>query len=421
MGFIFGHTGFEWVLLGMEQEARAANVLDRLDDCQNGVNVNESDVLGSTTSDAFLKACKTLVNQVVHASHILPNKDEVVSVARSLARIASSSEEVSAGDVNASLMRLATAIDGEDVSGSRIEAIEKVLSFVQASRIVAWRSGTAANATDSRALRELQANAEIGGEFDSAVTLLKKVQEVADKAVRQLPDGFLEPLVRKEDLNGDQLDTLGEVGELLAKQYTIQRQVLIERARLTLESFLWSKRLESLGTTDEVKQIVDRGISDMFPEPNVRIPQLFLTSIGDVADVAHRSTCGHSTTFKASVKGVVIGEVPDRGGRPDQRSDFNGMPQFSKRIAQDHGRGGRGGRRGGKRGGRHGGKKSFDESDHQHDQQGMEGHNGNHSREGSGDQSQARRGSGRIQGGWQSGQGSRSGRKRGKHNKGKYR
>lgn len=365
----------------MDKEARAANVLDRLDDCQNGSNVNESDILGTSTSDGFLEACRTLAKQVVHASGGLENKGEVISVARLLEGNAWSTRgEGCSRDVDASLVRLACVVNHEDACSGRIEAMEKLLNFVQASRIVAWRSGTVSKGNASRALRELQAGAEIKCDCNSAIELLNKVQEAARKAVTQLPIGFLDPLVCKEDLSGDQLDVLGEIVEQLTKQYTVQRRVLIERASLTLQSFLWSKRLEAMGTVDEVKQIVDQGLMGMSPEPSVSVSQLFTTNLGDVIDVSHRATCGRSTTFKASVKGVMIGEVPDRGGRPDGRStNDSNMPKFSKRITEESGRGGR-------RGGRH---------------------------------STGGRGGGRVQGGWQSGRG--GGHKRGKHSRGKYR
>lgn len=51
---------------------------------------------------------------------------------------------------------------------------------------------------------------------------------------------------------------------------------------------------------------------------------------GDLLTVMERATSGESGV-EASVKGVLIGSVPDRGGRPEGRARMADMPAWTAR------------------------------------------------------------------------------------------
>lgn len=57
---------------------------------------------------------------------------------------------------------------------------------------------------------------------------------------------------------------------------------------------------------------------------------------GDIVPIASKATSGDKGKFEASVKGFVIGAVPDRGGRPTEGRAAQAaanMPQWKPRSA----------------------------------------------------------------------------------------
>lgn len=57
---------------------------------------------------------------------------------------------------------------------------------------------------------------------------------------------------------------------------------------------------------------------------------------GDIVPMASKATSGDKGKFEASVKGFVIGAVPDRGGRPTEGRAAQAaanMPQWKPRSA----------------------------------------------------------------------------------------
>lgn len=61
-----------------------------------------------------------------------------------------------------------------------------------------------------------------------------------------------------------------------------------------------------------------------------------LTCAGDLVPIASKATSGDKGKFEASVKGFVIGAVPDRGGRPTEGRAARAaasMPQWKPRSA----------------------------------------------------------------------------------------
>lgn len=168
------------------------------------------------------------------------------------------------------------------------------------------------------------------------------------------------------------------VAEELAKEYALRKETVARRAGLTVTSFSYSKRLR--GTPEVSRDFLRRAGAggaqaqgrDGLPGIG-RSPTLADARRAKVADLARcvlRTNAEAHRTLDASVKRVLIGTVPDRGGRTEEARGGGGgggnMPAFTARVAggtagggaTHHGggrgaRGGRGGSQGG--GGRRGG------------------------------------------------------------------
>lgn len=152
----------------------------------------------------------------------------------------------------------------------------------------------------------------------------------------------------------DQWRALTEVFEALRDEYRLRRAMLVERARVTLESFLASPVAQERGNADELRAAVEAARARLREEPGVTLAQARVATVAVLAPLAASVNSG-SNTFRAAHKGVVIGDVPDRGGRPEGREREANMPAWAPRSAGGGGGGGGGGRGDGRGRGRGGG------------------------------------------------------------------
>eukprot|EP00958_Prasinococcus_capsulatus_P006215 scaffold593_cov382-Prasinococcus_capsulatus_cf.AAC.11 len=122
--------------------------------------------------------------------------------------------------------------------------------------------------------------------------------------------------------------------------------MLIHRSEVSLRSFAWSPRGKE--SKDEINSLITQGHAELALDPQVSLqrrhrpePQLSAYLRQDLAsakrstleDVAGQKTSSGARRFSASVKGVQIGAVPDRGGRPDEMRVEADMPSFKPRAA----------------------------------------------------------------------------------------
>lgn len=228
-------------------------------------------------------------------------------------------------------------------------------------------------AAASRHLRGLARALQLPGRaYDKALPLLLEANARLEPLVAALPPGYFEPLLPQAvgggggaaaasasspPLTANQLAALREVDAALRDEYGVRRAVLVERAKMTLQSFTWSPRLRHDGTSDAVRALVEQRLAspELSAQPNVDFQSVFQCRAGDVAAVMRKATSGAGAggALAASVKGVLMGSVPDRGGRAAAEGRPGAaMPAWRPRVAAvDGGGGGRGGGGGGGRGG----------------------------------------------------------------------
>ena len=98
----------------------------------------------------------------------------------------------------------------------------------------------------------------------------------------------------------------------------------------------------------EVRRIIEQGLAQMRDAPSVRFEDLFTATRADLQSFRGKTSAkSGQTAFETSVKSVIIGKVPDRGGRVnDMRAPNKGnMPEWAPRSQS--GGGGHGGGHGG--------------------------------------------------------------------------
>ncbi|XP_050451177.1 protein FAM98A isoform X1 [Cataglyphis hispanica] len=166
-------------------------------------------------------------------------------------------------------------------------------------------------------------------------------------------DHLGKPLIEIE-LSAKQWDELGKLQEEMHKEYTIRREMLLKRLDVTVQSFLWSDRIKL--QENEVNTRYEERRKTLKNEPKVTMADL-LAARDDLAVIEKTSNASVRKNTKSKVNSVIIGAVPDRGGRPyEQEPPPPEMPPWQKdRVQGPQGpqsfRGGRGGGGGGGGGG----------------------------------------------------------------------
>ncbi|KAM9293947.1 protein FAM98B [Gastrophryne carolinensis] len=187
-----------------------------------------------------------------------------------------------------------------------------------------------------------------------AVSRLKRVQEKVSELLSKVTSKNIDRKLLLAELNSLQLERLKEINEALCKEYECRRRMLIKRLDVTVQSFGWSDRAKA--KTDEIARAYQPIRYALSPKSNITLSHL-LAAREDLSRIVRTSSGSIREKTVCPVNKVLMGKVPDRGGRPSEiERPPPEMPPWQKR--QDDGgrggwRGGRGGR--GNRGGRGGG------------------------------------------------------------------
>ncbi|KAL6265658.1 hypothetical protein P5V15_002453 [Pogonomyrmex californicus] len=199
--------------------------------------------------------------------------------------------------------------------------------------------------------------------------LFSRLETKLSEVLKTVPSYHLgKPLIDVE-LSAKQWEQLNKLQEKMYKEYMIRRDMLLKRLDVTVQSFLWSDRIKSQET--EVNTKYEERRKTLKNEPKVTLADL-LAARDDLAVIEKTSNASVRKNTRSKINSVIIGAVPDRGGRPyEQEPPPPEMPPWQKDRVQGppsfqggRGGGGRGGSRsgGGGRGGGGGGYRDHKDS-----------------------------------------------------------
>ncbi|XP_051976935.1 protein FAM98A-like [Xyrauchen texanus] len=139
-----------------------------------------------------------------------------------------------------------------------------------------------------------------------------------ESRVASLPEGVVPEPLLKTSLNSVQWKTINEIDKALRKDYECRRQMVIKRFYVTLQSFGWGERAQEHNAV----------LSSMPP-----FSPSFESSISIAKLLAAREDQSRILPVKAgpstALHKVLMGSVPDRGGRPGEIEPP--MPSFTSR------------------------------------------------------------------------------------------
>ena len=136
-----------------------------------------------------------------------------------------------------------------------------------------------------------------------------------ENTVSQMSTGALgvPVVINGQILEMDYINRLTSINEVLCTEYALRRKMLIKRADVTISSFHWSNRAKT--NLDEIARIYQPLRHKIVAMPHVTIANL-LAARDDLSQL--NKTSSGSTRHACAINNVVIGRVPDRGGRPEE-------------------------------------------------------------------------------------------------------
>ncbi|XP_038262513.1 protein FAM98B [Dermochelys coriacea] len=153
-------------------------------------------------------------------------------------------------------------------------------------------------------------------------------------------------------LNPDQMERLEKINDALCNEYECRRRMLMKRLDVTVQSFGWSDRAKV--KTDDIARIYQPKRYALSPKTTITFAHL-LAAREDLSKIIRTSSGPTREKTACAINKVLMGRVPDRGGRPTEiEPPPPEMPPWQKRQ-EGGGRGGWGGAGGGGRGGWGGG------------------------------------------------------------------
>ncbi|KAL2099237.1 hypothetical protein ACEWY4_005717 [Coilia grayii] len=188
---------------------------------------------------------------------------------------------------------------------------------------------------------------------DTHESVFPTIEEKIKSLLKEVPKDHIGKPVFKHSLSNDQWAKLEKINELLSSEYQCRRRMLIKRLDVTVQSFGWSDRAKV--KVDSMARAYQPKRHSLHLKTSVSLAHL-LAAREDICNMVKTSSGTTRQNTACAVNRVLMGRVPDRGGRPDEiEPPPPEMPPWQKRQDGGGGRGGRGGGYGGGGGGWGGG------------------------------------------------------------------
>ncbi|XP_041947327.1 protein FAM98B [Alosa sapidissima] len=133
------------------------------------------------------------------------------------------------------------------------------------------------------------------------------IQNQVKSSLAKLPEGDIPKPLLNTELNCDQWRQIEKLNEALATDYKCRRQMMMKRFEVTLQSFMWGERGK-----DRAKAVASLPPLLLSGESHVSLSRLLAAREDQSRILPVRA--GPST----AVHKVLMGSVPDRGGRPGE-------------------------------------------------------------------------------------------------------
>ena len=206
---------------------------------------------------------------------------------------------------------------------SRLVLLEFLTTELMAARMTAStgpRHGLDITVSETPAARALKQMLETLGfpRPPDNITAAQLWEKVSGKVVSLYSSAPAElvgsPLMSSQGLTGEQWAALEEIREVLSADYSLRRQMLLTRLDATIQSFTWSERMK--GREGEIGDMYRTRRAALLDTPDIGVPDL-LAAREDLTVIEKVSSSSSRQNTRTSLNKVLIGAVPDRGGRTE--------------------------------------------------------------------------------------------------------
>lgn len=163
----------------------------------------------------------------------------------------------------------------------------------------------------------------------TAAQLFTKVEGKIKDLLSKVPPKLLSKPLFVGMLSDKQWHILECINEELHKEYYLRREMLLKRLDVTIQSFKWSDKAKK--KEDQIANVFMPSRKLMSVDPKVVLADL-LGAREDLAIIEKTSSASVRKNTQCAINKVMIGKVPDRGGRPsEQQAPPPEMPSWQKR------------------------------------------------------------------------------------------
>jgi len=171
----------------------------------------------------------------------------------------------------------------------------------------------------------------------STSSLFNKVNTKLQDLLKTVPPVLIGKSLVCNSYSSEQWKYINNSIELLNEEFNIRSTMLLTRLDVTVQSFKWPDRLKN--KKQKLDEIYQTKLNIIKKLPNFCVSD-FLSARDDLAIVEKTSSTLAVQNTNSSVNKVMIGQVPDRGGRPnEQQAPPPEMPSWQQRTQSQGGRG----------------------------------------------------------------------------------
>lgn len=168
-------------------------------------------------------------------------------------------------------------------------------------------------------------------------SLFNKINTKLQDLLKTVPPALVGKSLVCNSYSSEQWKYINNSIELLNEEFNIRSTMLLTRLDVTVQSFKWPDRLKN--KKQKLEEIYQTKLNVISKLPNFCTSD-FLSARDDLAIVEKTSSMLAVQNTNSSVNKVMIGQVPDRGGRPnEQQAPPPEMPSWQQRTQSQGGRG----------------------------------------------------------------------------------
>lgn len=168
--------------------------------------------------------------------------------------------------------------------------------------------------------------------------LFNKVNNKLQELLKNVSPTLIGKSLVCNSYSDEQWNYINNTTELLNEEFNMRRSMLLTRLDVTVQSFKWPDRLKN--KKHELEEIYQTKLNIINHLPSFSIAD-FLSAREDLTIIEKTSSTLAVQNTNSLINKVMIGRVPDRGGRPDeQQAPPPEMPSWQQRTQSQGGRGG---------------------------------------------------------------------------------